>query len=133
MLSRIKELLEKELDFAFETTLTTKSYLRFIREARKKGYFISLVFFWLSSPDLAIERVKSRVSEGGHHIPEEVVVRRYYRGLKNLFTIFLDEVDYALIFDNSGPNSELIAEKDQDLIIRNFTKFELLKSLQNEH
>jgi predicted ABC-type ATPase len=69
MLSRIHELIEKGEDFAFETTLATKSYLGFIEKARQDGYFVSLIFFWLESPELAMERVKSRVMDGGHSIP----------------------------------------------------------------
>ncbi len=129
MLSRIHELIEKEEDFAFETTLATRSYIGFIRKAKNEGYFVSLIFFWLESPELAIERVKKRVLEGGHHIPEEVVKRRYQRGIENLLTLFFDEVDYLLIFDNTGPEPALIAEKETVLNIMNVPKFEIIKSL----
>ncbi|WP_255502106.1 zeta toxin family protein [Algoriphagus sp. AK58] len=128
MLSRIHELIERGEDFAFETTLATKSYLSFIRKAKKAGYFVSLVFFWLESPELAIERVKKRVMEGGHHIPEGVVRRRYQRGIENLFNLFFNEVDYLLIFDNTGPDPELIAEKETQLNILNISKFDLIKA-----
>jgi predicted ABC-type ATPase len=129
MLSRIHELIEKEEDFAFETTLATRSYLGFIQKAKQAGYFVSLVFFWLESPELAIERVKKRVSEGGHHIPDEVVKRRYQRGIQNLFKLFFNEVDYLAIFDNSKTAPELIAEKKIRLKIVNPEKFNLLKSI----
>ena len=75
MLERLRELLAAGETFALETTLATRHYLRFIREARAQGYLVRLLFFWLNSPDLAIERVVSRVREGGHNIPE-LVVRR---------------------------------------------------------
>lgn len=88
-----------------------------------------MVFFWLESPELAIERVKKRVTEGGHHIPEDVVRRRYQRGIENLFKLFFDEVDYLLIFDNTGPDPDLVAEKETDLNILNVSKFETIKSL----
>ena len=64
MLSRIKDLINHDVDFAFETTLATKSYVQFIREAQSKGYMVTLVYFWLNSPELAIERVKTRVISG---------------------------------------------------------------------
>ncbi|PZV80994.1 putative ABC-type ATPase [Algoriphagus aquaeductus] len=128
MLSRIHELIEKEEDFAFETTLATKSYLSFIRKAKQAGYFVSLVFFWLESPELAIERVKKRVAEGGHHIPESVVRRRYQRGIENLFKLFFNEVDYLAIFDNSKTAPELIAEKKFRVKVANSEKFNFLKS-----
>jgi len=88
MLQRIKDLLEKGADFAFETTLSTKSYVSFIKQAKEKGYTVTLLYFWLSSPQFAIERVATRVSEGGHHIPADVIERRYYRGLKNLLNLY---------------------------------------------
>lgn len=128
MLSRIHELIGRGEDFAFETTLATKSYLSFIRKAKRAGYFVSLVFFWLESPELAIERVKMRVTEGGHHIPEGVVRRRYQRGIENLFKLFLNEVDYLAIFDNSKAAPELIAEKKLRVKVANSEKFNFLKS-----
>jgi predicted ABC-type ATPase len=128
MLSRIHELVEKEDDFEFQTTWATKSYLNFIQKAKQNGHFVSLVFFWLESPELAIERVKKRVSEGGHFILEEVMIRRYKRGLENLFKLFFNEVDYLLIFNNTGPVPVLIAEKETDLNIADVSKFELIKS-----
>lgn len=75
MLERINELLEQNTDFAIETTLTTLSYRKTIELAKRKGYQITLLFFWLNDVDLAIERVKTRVTEGGHNIPEEVNVQ----------------------------------------------------------
>lgn len=77
MLSKIDRLIENKQDFAFETTLSTKSYAKTITRAKSSGYQITLLFFWLDSPDLAIERVKTRVIEGGHNIPEPVIIRRY--------------------------------------------------------
>lgn len=84
MLKRINELLTEGADFAFETTLATKSYVSLLKKAKASGYKITLVYFWLSSPEEAIERVATRVSKGGHHIPEEVIRRRYYAGINNL-------------------------------------------------
>lgn len=78
MLNRIKDLINQKIDFAFETTLATKSYIQFIKEAQLKEYFVTLVYFWLNSPELAVERVKNRVISGGHSIPEDVIHRRYW-------------------------------------------------------
>jgi predicted ABC-type ATPase len=69
MLNRIRHLLNNEVDFAFETTLSTKSYVSLIKEAKTRGYQITLLYFWLNSPELAINRVTNRVSQGGHNIP----------------------------------------------------------------
>ena len=133
MLKRIDELLEKGENFAFETTLATKSYKEIVKEAQNKNYHVTLLFFWLENIDLAIERVKSRVLEGGHHIPTDVIIRRYKNGLKNLFEIYLPIVDVAMIFDNSTDNSELIAKKSLKTAVEivNEAKYNQLKQYQN--
>jgi predicted ABC-type ATPase len=77
MLNRIDELLSESKNFAFETTLSTRSYKNKIIAAKKNGYMVTLLFFWLQNIELAKERVKTRVLEGGHNIEEEVIERRY--------------------------------------------------------
>jgi predicted ABC-type ATPase len=110
MLERISELTALEVDFAFETTLTTISYKNTIETARKKGYKITLLFFWLNDVKLAIERVATRVSEGGHNIAEDVIVRRYFKGLANFTNVFIDICDYWMVIDNSNTPYKFIAE-----------------------
>ncbi len=110
MLERIIELIDLDVDFAFETTLTTISYKNTIELARKKGYKITLLFFWLNDVKLAIERVATRVSEGGHNIPEDVIIRRYFKGLTNLTNIFIQICDYWIVIDNSNNPYKFIAE-----------------------
>lgn len=129
MLNRINELLSGSENFAFETTLSSKSYKNKIATAKEKGFRVILLFFWLQNVDLAKERVKTRVLEGGHNIEEDVIERRYIRGIKNLFEIYLPIVDRALIFDNSNGKHELLADQKNDgsLKIVNQTKFNLLK------
>ena len=119
MLHRINELFAIHENFAFETTLATRSYKSKVIEAQKQEYTVTLLFFWLQNVDLAIERVKTRVMEGGHNIETEVIKRRYLSGIKNLFNIYLPLVDEVMIFDNSGGKPELIAEKtlDTDIVI----------------
>jgi len=111
MLNRIDELMYSGENFAFETTLSTKSYKGRVEAAKRNGYTVSLLFFWLRSIELAKERVKTRVLEGGHNIEESVIERRYVRGILNLFDLYLPLVDEAMIFDNSEGQSILIAEK----------------------
>ena len=118
MLQRINELLNLEVDFAFETTLTTLSYIQTIRLAKEKGYTITLLFFWLYDVNLAIERVKMRVSEGGHNIPEEVIKRRYYRGIQNLMTKFIDLCDFWFIINNSSRHFTFVAEGKGNIEIK---------------
>jgi predicted ABC-type ATPase len=111
MLSRINELLAQGKSFAFETTLATKSYAEKVKFAKENNYSVTLLFFWLQNIELAKDRVKVRVAEGGHNIPDEVIERRYLHGIKNLFEIYLPLVDDAMIFDNSDGKHELIAYK----------------------
>ncbi len=129
MLNRINELLKGEESFAFETTLSTRSYKNKIIEAQKAGFNIVLLFFWLDSVNLAKERVKTRVLEGGHNIKAEVIERRYVKGIQNLFDIYFNISDQVYIFDNSSGEHLIIAEKFrfQDVIIYDAIKFNFLK------
>lgn len=129
MLKRIKELLESNESFAFETTLSTRSYKQKIEEAKQNGFTTTLLFFWLQNVTLAKERVRIRVSEGGHNIEADVIERRFLKGIKNLFDIYLPIVDGALIFDNSFGKHFLIAKKniDKELEVIDSLKFNLLK------
>lgn len=102
MLQRIDFLMNKSTDFSFETTLSTRSYVQTIRRAQQMGYSVTLFFVYLSSPEMAVERVAKRVSMGGHSIPVDVIYRRYKRALENLFTLYLPICDSFLVVDNSG-------------------------------
>ena len=111
MLKRMKHLREKGLSFAFETTLSSRHFVNFLEDARRRGYRLYLIYLWLNHVDLAVERVRSRVQTGGHDIPEEVIRRRYYRSLKNLFDLYLPLVDNAHIYNASSAKLTLIAQK----------------------
>jgi len=121
MLNRIKDLINQNVDFAFETTLATRSYVKLIGEAQLKGYFVTLVYFWLNSPELAVARVKNRVISGGHNIPENVIYRRYLAGINNLSKLYLPICDYWLLIDNSEPPFQIVAEgvKTEEIEINN--------------
>ncbi|MBC6426436.1 MAG: zeta toxin family protein [Ekhidna sp.] len=131
MINRINELLRENESFAFETTLSTRSYRNKILKAQKKGYSVTLLFFWLNNVELAKERVRIRVKEGGHNIPKKVIERRYFNGINNLFDIYLPIIDGALIFDNSYGKHELLAHKmgTKILEIVDQEKFEQLKNI----
>lgn len=105
MLKRLAELLEANKSFAFETTASGTNYVKHLKAAKSKGYEVSLTFLWLTSPQQAVKRVVQRVKQGGHHIPEEVIIRRYYAGLKNLLSHYLPLADSALIMDSSSEDS----------------------------
>ena len=123
MLQRIRLLLNQRKTFAIETTLATRSYASLIKDARSVGYQVVLLFFWLSSPEMAIERVAKRVSEGGHNIPVETIVRRYWLGLQNFFSIFAPIVDSWMFFENED-KTVLIANNRKIHNLRKFLKIQ---------
>ncbi len=131
MLSRIDDLLNRKQDFAFETTLSTRSYIRTIEKAKAESYTVILLYFWLNSPELAIERVKKRVAEGGHNIAEDVIRRRYFSGIHNMLNLFIQKVDYFLFYNNSEKEADLIAEgfSENEINIVDEITWEKLKSL----
>ena len=120
MLKRIDDLIKTNENFAIETTLATKSYKNKLENAIAKGYKIKLLFFWLPNFEMAINRVAIRVSEGGHNIPKEIIERRYFRGIVNLFKIYIPLSGEWVVFENSTNEPVLIAEFFNDTtVIRN--------------
>jgi len=118
MLLRINKLVIEKVDFAFETTLSTKSYHSLLKSAKNNGYKVWLLFFWLPNPEMAIARVTSRVKNGGHFIPKDVIIRRYSRGIANLINIYLPLADNWFVLDNSSLKPELIAEGNENIVIQ---------------
>lgn len=129
MLERIETLLKSNENFAFETTLSTKTYKQKLIQAKTNGFKVKLLFFWLPTIEMAINRVAVRVSEGGHNIPTEVIARRYSRGIENLFKIYIPLCDDWAVFDNSDETPELIAEGiNSETIVAKDESWNLLKS-----
>lgn len=120
MLMRIKELINEGADFAFETTLTTKSYVNLLGSAKKRNYKINLFYLWINSVELALERISDRVKKGGHNIPEEVVRRRYYRSLDNLINLFIPISNVWYIIDNSSEKPIKAAKGKFDNITKTY-------------
>jgi len=110
MLKRIDELLLEGADFAFETTLSTKTFVAFIKEAQLRGYVVTLLYFWLEAPEMAYQRVAARVSKGGHNIPIDVIERRYYRGIKNLFDLYIPVCNKWIVVNNVGQEPVIVAK-----------------------
>ena len=108
-LARIRELTSQRVDFAFETTLSGRSYVNLLSDLRSAGYHIHLFFLWLPSLDLAVKRVADRVRKGGHDIPAEIVGRRFKRGIHNLFNLYRGLCDLIVIYDNSTAEPRLVA------------------------
>lgn len=134
-LGRLHSLAHRRKSFAFETTLATRFYASWIAELRESGYEFHLVFVWLRSVELAIERVEGRVRAGGHSIPEEVIRRRYKRGLINFFRLYQPLADTWAAYDNSGPSTPLLVaaggEKIPERMIR-FDTWEMFLRHKNE-
>lgn len=101
MLERLRFLARERRDFAFETTLAGRGHARWLRELRAAGYRVHLVFLSLPDPELAVARVAERVREGGHHVDEDVVRRRFAAGLANLLTLYVGLVDGWQVYDNA--------------------------------
>ena len=110
MLMKIRYLLKRQQDFAVETTLATRTLLKIAKTAQDAGYSITLLYFWLNSPELAIERVKARVEAGGHNIPEDTIIRRYYTGIYYFFSLYAPISERWILADNSQIPFRVIAE-----------------------
>ncbi|MDR1312387.1 MAG: hypothetical protein LBQ12_01530 [Deltaproteobacteria bacterium] len=132
MLRRINALAEKKVSFGFESTLAARCYVPFINRWNSYGYYTHVLFFALPDVAAAISRVKARVKDGGHDVPESVIERRFAAGLKNFFQLYAPIVSSWFLFDNSGAASpKIIATggKRRPLIIVNDALYEKLKKV----
>lgn len=135
MIERVLQLMKDGHDFAFETTLATRSYIKLIRKAQSVGYFVTLLFFSLPKPEQAVQRVARRVSQGGHNIPLDVIYRRYEAGLKNFFQLYMPVVDFWSFYDNNTCPTLRIASgwrKGEKLEVAEPELFEKMKELYGQ-
>lgn len=117
MIMKIRYLLKRQQDFGIETTLATRTLLKTIRMAQEAGYTVTLLYFWLNSPDLAVERVAARVGAGGHDIPEETIRRRYRVGIDYFFHDYAPMCERWILADNSQIPFRVIAEGSKNDLI----------------
>lgn len=117
MLLKIRYLLKRRSDFAVETTLATRTLLKTVKMAQSAGYTVTLLYFWLNSPELAIERVRARVESGGHNIPEETVRRRYNVGIDYFFHYYAPICERWILADNSQAPFRVVAEGSKQEVI----------------
>ena len=103
MLEAIRGHMRAGRNFAFETTLSGLSYAQSIPNWQEQGYYVKLVYLWLATPKIALDRIRQRVEEGGHDVPEEVVLRRFHSGWRNLKAIYGNLSNGVIVYDNSGP------------------------------
>ncbi|MDR1455887.1 MAG: zeta toxin family protein [Tannerella sp.] len=133
MYKRIRELIAAKKTFALETTLASRSIAKLLQGAQEKGYYVTLLYFWLNTPDLAVERVKNRVAAGGHNVTESTIRRRYEAGIHNLFELYLPICDFWMVADNSLSPLEVIAKgfkKNNKRTIYNSVVYNKLKSYE---
>jgi predicted ABC-type ATPase len=117
MLQRIETLAEVREDFGFETTLAGRSWRPLLERLKEQGYRLHAFFLWLPEPELALARIEERVRAGGHSVPEEVVRRRFRRGLRNFFQLYAPILDAWAIFDGSAKSPDVVAMWVADLEI----------------
>ena len=110
MMGGIRELASQRVNFAFETTLASRSFAPWLRQLAASGYAVHLVYLWLPSADFAVERVAERVRAGGHSVPSATVRRRYAAGLRNFFKLYQPLVSGWVLYDSSGPVPRRVAE-----------------------
>ena len=109
MLAQIAKRVEAGDSFVLETTLSGRAYARAIPAWRAAGYEVVLYFLTIADPEQSIARVAARVQQGGHHIPENVIRRRFDKGLENFYTLYRDLVDHWFLYDNSDQPPHLLA------------------------
>lgn len=110
-----RQLLENDISFGFETVASRRDKLDFVKEAKKRGYFIDLIFVNAGSPEKCYERIENRVSMGGHGVPKEKVFQRYERVMGYL-SEYLGVADHAVLLDNSGEHPMVVASKEDGII-----------------
>ena len=134
MIAKTRYLLKKRLDFGIETTLATRTILKTVKMAQAAGYTVTLLYFWLNSPELAIERVRARVSTGGHDIPEETIRRRYSVGIYYFFNTYSPICERWILADNSQIPFRVIAEgsKKDILNIKDEATYATIKAIADE-
>ena len=134
MLKKFRYLLERGKDFAIETTLATRTLLKMTKKAQAAGYTVTLLYFWLNSPDLAVERVRARVATGGHDIPEETIRRRYHTGIYYFFNLYAPICERWILADNSQIPFRVIADgsKKDILNIKDEATYATIKAIADE-
>ncbi|MCI7514629.1 MAG: zeta toxin family protein [Bacteroidales bacterium] len=110
VIMKIRHLISRQMDFAVETTLATRTLLKTVKMAQSNGYTVTLLYFWLNTPELAIQRVKARVEAGGHNIPEETIRRRYRVGIQYFFNDYSPVCERWILADNSQIPFRVVAE-----------------------
>jgi len=112
-LKEIYSNIEKRIDFAFETTLSGRSYINLLKRLRRESWRLVMFFLWIPDADFSKSRIRERVKHGGHNIPSETVYRRFPRVMYNLVKVYIPLCDKVFCYDNSSPRPVLIFEQDE--------------------
>ena len=131
MLKRLRQLGEAGADFAFESTLSSRTFAPFIRNLKAQGYAVAIYYFSLTNAQLAIRRVKLRVALGGHDVPSDVIKRRFGRSISNFFTLYAPLADQWAVFDNSASVGALpvVTQTATQLTVTEATTWRRLQNL----
>jgi predicted ABC-type ATPase len=128
VLERIANSATARADFAFETTLAGRSYVPVVRRLRSVGFAVHMFYLWIPAPELALLRIRDRVANGGHNVPEAAVRRRFRRTLSNLFALYRPLLDTLHFFDNSSDIPRLVFKDEAgDTSVLDVTLFEELQ------
>jgi len=127
MLERMQKLSHSGEDFAFESTVASRSFAPFLRDCQTRGYTVHLLYIWLPNAQKAVERVAQRVQSGGHAIPEATIRRRYQSGRRNFIELYLPLADSWEIYDNSGDDAICVAEsRKKNIVIHQAQTWEVI-------
>lgn len=133
MHARLRKLADARKDFAFETTLASRSLTPWLRELVEAQYCFHLIFLWLPSADFAVARVADRVRLGGHNVPEETIRRRYERGLRNFFELYQPVATTWRMYDNSHESGVRLIASGEGATVTRIGDEEMWKRLNEEY
>jgi predicted ABC-type ATPase len=124
VLRRVRELISRRIGFTWETTMSGRTAVNWLRQAREAGFALKAYFLWVRNPETTIYRVRQRVVEGGHDIPEEVSRRRFFKTIQNFFNVYRPLMTGWKLLQNEPPGPRLLAvEKEGRLVIRDMSQF----------
>lgn len=127
MVERLRELAMQGKSFAFETTLASRTCALWLEYLQGNGYSVELIFCWLPSPEMSILRVAQRVRSGGHHVPDDTIIRQYETGLRNFFQLYQPIADRWHMYDTTA-QPRLIAQKKQRVVIHDTAQWARLEA-----
>jgi predicted ABC-type ATPase len=124
LLRRVRELISNRTGFTWETTMSGRTSVSWLRQASEAGYVLKAYFIWVRNPETTIRRIRQRVIEGGHNISEEVSRRRFFKTIQNFFTVYRPLMTSWKLLQNELPGPRLLAvEKRGKLVVRDAHQF----------